>query len=161
MRPRPGLSPAFVLSLALLQLGVLIALAPGARAQSDVPGTWSTDPQCSVRALRVIFGRDMLTMERNGHTIYRGGADVAISDDQIAVRLAQSRIQAGGTERPDPERNVIRFSRGSDALRMVATPRDGAVQHPRVPPLYPCRAAGAAAGDTPPPATTGQPASDQ
>lgn len=128
---RPRLSLAFLIAL---------AAAPAARAQGNVPGTWSTDPQCSAQALRVTFGRDMLTMERNGHLIYRGRAHVAVSEEAIAVRLAPGH---GDAEPPGPERNVIRFSRGSGAIHMIAATRDGATQHPRVPPLYPCRPAGA------------------
>lgn len=133
---RPRLSLAFLIAL---------TAASAARAQGNVPGTWSTDPQCSAQALRVTFGRDTLTMERNGHLIYRGRAQVAVSEEAIAVRLAPGPGDAErpGLERPGPERNVIRFSRGSGAIRMIAATRDGATQHPRVPPLYPCRPAGA------------------
>jgi hypothetical protein len=125
---------------------IFLAAAPAARAQSNVPGTWSTDPQCSPRALRVMFGRDTLTMERNGRLIYRGGAQVAISEEAIAVRLAPGRDDA---ERPGPDRNVIRFSRGNGAIRMVPAAPGGA-SHPRVPPLYPCSAPGAGAVATVP-----------
>jgi len=132
---------------------IVLAVASAAHAQSNVPGTWSTDPQCSARALRVTFGRDTLVMERNGHLIYRGGAQVAVSDDAIAVRLAPSGAVS--------ERNVIRFHRGGDALRLVAATRDGAVQSPRVPPLYPCRAAAIEAASTVSPAAASVPVAER
>lgn len=146
MRPRlpiPGL-------LALL---FLVAGALPARAQSSIPATWSTDPACGARALRVTFGANTLTIERNGRSIYRSGATVSVTDDAIAVRLASNGEAVG-----DPARNVIRFSRAPDAIRMVV---DGPASRVRIPALYPCRATGieaAAPAGTPSPTVTDAPA---
>lgn len=96
---------------------------------NTMPATWSTDPGCGARALRVTFGGNALAIQRNGHTIYRGAAALAVSDDEIAVRLGS----AG-------ERNLIRFSRSGEAIRLVSALPGGAPH--RVPPLYACRAAG-------------------
>jgi hypothetical protein len=154
---RPRLSP---LGLALIAHSVIIwAIAPAAWAQSSVvnniPAVWSTDPSCSAQALRVTFGGNALAMERNGHVIFRGPATLAISDSEIAVRLGTDPLRA------DSERNVIRFSRAGEALRLVSLSLPGAnAQHPRVPPLYPCRAPGVeAAGSAVLPASATLPAS--
>jgi hypothetical protein len=121
-----------------LTLGFLIAIASAlpARAQSDFPGTWSTDPACGARALRVTFGANTLAIERNGRSIYQGGAVITVADDLIAVRL----LPRGG-EPGDSTRGVIRFGRAAGSIRMVAaTAADGTAHYARVPPLYPCRA---------------------
>ncbi len=101
---------------------------------SSMPATWSTDPGCGACALRVTFGGNALAIQRNGHTIYRGPAALAVSDDEIAVRL-----DAGG------ERNLIRFSRSGGAIRLVSGLPGGSPH--RVPPLYACRATAVEAAD--------------
>jgi hypothetical protein len=148
---RPRLS-----ELGLSALGVVLiasASAPAARAQSsavtnvagvssagNIPATWSTDPGCSAQALRVTFGGNALAIERNGRLIFRGVARLAVSDDEIAVRLGADAV------RSDSERNTIRFNRAGDALRLVSIALPGSgPQFPRVPPLYPCRPPGAEA----------------
>jgi hypothetical protein len=121
---------------------VLIALAaaPAARAQtyaSNMPATWSTDPGCGAQALRLTFGGNALAIERNGHVIFRGAARLAISDDEVAIRLGSEPPRMDPTS-GEPERNTIRFSRAGDALRLVSLTVPGAAQFARVPPLYPC-----------------------
>jgi hypothetical protein len=139
MRPRLSVLGLSVLGMVL----VGSAAAPAARAQShasNIPSTWSTDPGCGAQALRLTIGGNALAIERNGHVIFRGAARLAISDDEIAIRL--------GTEPPhidpartEPERNTIRFSRAGEALRLVSLTVPGAAQFARVPPLYPCQPA--------------------
>jgi len=108
-----------------------------ASVASNIPATWSTDPSCSAQSLRLTFGGNALAIERNGRVIFRGPARLAVSDDEIAVRLGADQ------GRGDPERNIIRFSRAAGALRLASVALPGAGAHvPRVPPLYPCRPPG-------------------
>jgi hypothetical protein len=120
---------------------VAVAAAPAARAQSNasnIPSTWSTDRDCGAQALRLTFGGNALAIERNGHVIFRGAARLAISDDEIAIRLGSEPPHIDPT-RTEPERNTIRFSRAGDALRLTSVTVPGAAQFARVPPLYPCQ----------------------
>lgn len=143
---RPRLSGLGLCALGMVLIAV--ASAPAARAQSsavtnvagvsgagNIPATWSTDPGCSAQALRVTFGGNAFAIERNGHLIFRGAAALAISDDEIAIRLGADPLRS-------TERNTIRFNRAGDSLRLVSATVPGAGMFPRVPPLYPCGAPG-------------------
>jgi hypothetical protein len=129
--------------LGLSAILIALAAAPAAHAQttaSNIPSTWSTDPECGAQALRLTIGGNALAIERNGHVIFRGAARLAISDDEIAIRLGSEppHIDPARTE---PERNTIRFSRTGPALRLVSVTVPGAAQFVRVPPLYACQPA--------------------